>query len=135
MGLDIFFYKVKKVRNSKNEPLNSIEYYNSLKDKRAKDKINAYARRSLARLAKANGMEYESVYKSIFPNGIAKYTPFEFQYSKMCESVKPYPEVEQFFKRFVDYYFDNLKEIINTMEKLKTDYNDDTDIIFVSMSW
>ena len=34
-----------------------------------------------------------------------------------------------------DYYFDKLKEIINTMEKLKTDYNDDTDIIFVSMSW
>ena len=34
-----------------------------------------------------------------------------------------------------DYYFDKLKEIIDTMEKLKTDYNEDTDIIFVSMSW
>ena len=207
MGLDIYFYKVKNVCDSKNEPLKSIQYYRSLNNKRAKDRIRAYAKRSLARLAKANDMEYESMYKSIFPNGIAKYTPFEFQYAKMCESVKPYPEVEQFFKRFVDYYyahadayfrkvnvvykffehklvdekcfvtlsdineliqraeevlkdksraaellptrsgflfgstdyndyyFDNLKEIINTMEKLKTDYNDDTDIIFVSMSW
>ena len=207
MGLDIFFYKVKKVRNSKNEPLNSIEYYRSLNDKRAKDRIGAYARRSLARLAKANTTEYDNVYKSIFPIGIAKYTPFEFNYSKMCESVKPYPEVEKFFNEFKkwyyahsdayfckvnaiykffehklvdeqcfvtlsdineliqranevledksraaellptrsgfffgstdynDYYFDKLKEIIDTMEKLKTDYNEDTDIIFVSMSW
>lgn len=207
MGLDIYFYKVKNVRDSKNEPLKSIQYYRSLNNKRAKDRIRAYTKRSLARLAKANDMEYESVYKSIFPNGIAKYTPFEFHYSKMCDSVKSYPEVEQFFKRFVnysyaqsdayfrkvnavygffkhklvdeecfvtlsdindliqraeevltdnskaeellptcsgfffgstdydEYYFEDLKDIIGQMEKLKANYNEDTDVIFVSMSW
>lgn len=207
MGLDIFFYKVKKVRNSKNEPLNSIEYYRSLNDKRAKDRIGAYARRSLARLAKANTTEYDNVYKSIFPNGIAKYTPFEFNYSKMCDSIKPYSEVEKFFNEFKkwyyaptdayfrkvnvvykffehklvdeecfvtlsdineliqraeevltdngkaeellptcsgcffgstdydEYYFEDLKDIIGQMEKLKANYNEDTDVIFVDMSW
>ena len=207
MGLDISFYKVKKVRNSKNEPLNSIDYYRSVNRKRAKDRIRVYAKRSLARLAKAKGTEYENVYKTIFPIGIAKYTPYEFQYSKMCEYVKPYSEVEKFFKGFVDcyyphddayfrkvnsvykffehkledeecfvtlsdieelisrakevlkdhkkadellptrsgfffgstdydeYYFDDLKDIITEMEKLKKDYNEDTDVIFVYMSW
>ena len=207
MGLDIYFYKVKNVRDSKNEPLKSIQYYRSLNNKRAKDRIGAYVRRSLARLAKANTTEYDNVYKSIFPTGIAKYTPFSFKYTKMCDSIKPYSEVENFFNEFKkwyfaptdayfykvnvvynffehklvdeqcfvtlsdineliqraeevledksraaellptrsgfffgstdynDYYFDNLKKIIDTMEKLKTDYNEDTDIIFVSMSW
>ena len=34
-----------------------------------------------------------------------------------------------------EYYFEDLKDSIGQMEKLKANYNEDTDVIFVSMSW
>ena len=57
MGLDIYFYKVVKVRQSKSEPLESIKYYNDLNNKRAKDKFAKYGKRVVSKLENANSEE------------------------------------------------------------------------------
>ena len=106
MGLDIYFHKVKKARKSKEEPLKTISEYNDILNKRAKEKLARYAKRSLKKLTNAiDKGEYIDEYFKIFPKGISKFTQYDFKYKKFCESMCPIEEVKAFFDDLQRFYY------------------------------
>lgn len=210
MGLDIYFHKVVKVRQSKNEPLKDIKYYNDLNNKRAKENFAKYGKRVVSKLEKANSKEeYKDIYDKVFPKGISKYVPYNFYYSTFIGTYFPVEKVKEFFTtrlkwhyayedayfrkvnfvyeyfspKLVDeccfvtkadlqdlidkcervladkdeetsakllptrsgfffgstdydeWYYECVKDCKKQMKKLLRSYNEDTDIIFVYMSW
>lgn len=207
MGLDIFIHKVKRVRNSKAEPLKSINEYEKINDKRAKERFRIFAKRSLTRLEGLSGEKYKEVYNDIFLNKIKKYIKYEYRYKKMIKDIQPYEEVQKFFKfqidvsyaecdayfrkvnflyqffswkledeccfismrdidvliercdevlanpekgedllptragfffgstDYDDYYIQDVEDVKKQMTELKRDFNEDTDVIYVEMSW
>ena len=106
MGLDVYFHKVKKARKSKEEPLKTISEYNDILNKRAKEKLARYAKRSLKKLTNAiDKGEYIDEYFKIFPKGISKFTQYDFKYKKLCESMCPIEEVKAFFDDLQRFYY------------------------------
>lgn len=211
MGLDIYFHKVVKVRQSKNEPLESIKHYNDLNNKRARDRFSKYIKRVIKSLENAKSEEeYNAIYDKVFPNGVKKYQPnYTFYYDKLvgkhfpldvvketlndmfrwygapydayfrkanfvyeffspklvdeccfvtkadledlidkCDKVlaskneetsaKLLPTRSGFFFGSTDYddwYYEDVRSCKKQMKKLLSGFNEDTDIIFVYMSW
>ena len=100
MGLDIYFYRVANVRQSKSEPLESIKYYNDLNNKRAKDKFAKYGKRVVSKLENANSKEeYKNIYDKVFPNGIKRYLHYDFYYSTFIGTYFPIDKVKEFFEK------------------------------------
>ena len=107
MGLDIFFHKVKKVRESKNEQLKGINEYGELNNQRAKKRFADFAASALKKLEGAgdNSTAYAEVYNWIFPLKMAEFTIYEWQYKKMCDGVHSIAEVREFFEDFGKWYY------------------------------
>lgn len=104
MGLDIYGHLVKKVRNSKEEPLKSVEEYCKLANKRAKQRFANYAKKSIKALSSANEEQYPSVYMDVMGK-MKNYTCYEFTYDFMLKKPKSIEEVVTFFKDFKSTYY------------------------------
>lgn len=106
MGLDIYFHKVVKVRQSKNEPLESIEHYNDLNNKRAKDRFSKYIKRVIKSLENAKSEEeYNAIYDKVFPNGVKKYVRYDFYYSRFIGAYFPIDKVKEFFEKCLEWHY------------------------------
>lgn len=142
MGLDIYGYLVKKVRSSKEEPLKTISEYKKIADEQAKD---AYYSESDVYFRKVN-----FVYK-YFSNKldgeccIAEKSDIEELVSR-CDKVladhslaqELLPTQSGFFFGSTDYdewYFGDVEDCKQQMEKLLSMYDEDTDVVFFIMSW
>lgn len=106
MGLDIYFYRVANVRQSKNEPLNDIKYYNDLNNKRAKDNFAKYGKRVVNKLENAKSEEeYKNIYDKVFPKGIKRYVPYDFYYSIFIGAYFPIDKVKEFFEKRLKWHY------------------------------
>lgn len=105
MGLDVFFYKVKKVRKSKDDSLKTISEYYDILDCRAKDKAKRYAKKMIEKLGNtADDFEYAGIYHEIFPKGMKKLTQYDWRYQKFVDEVKSLDDVKDFFNSFLRSY-------------------------------
>ena len=105
MGLDIFGTMVKRVRKNASEPIDlTIEEAAKLADKRAKDKIAKFAKRSLNILEHTDSDGYADAYFKIFSK-MGNYTRYEFTYENMLKEPKPIEEVKKFFDEFISRYY------------------------------
>jgi hypothetical protein len=106
MGLDIYGHLVKKARSSKEEPLKTIEEYDDILQKRAKEKFHKFAVASLKKLEGVAGDsdEYSRIYNEVFAK-MPKFTKYEHTYSRMLGDVKSIDDVKEFFKYFESYYY------------------------------
>ena len=102
MGLDIFFFKVKKVRKSRMEPLRmTLKEVDDLNKERFKARFGRYAERTLKKLKAAEGTdEYGKVYGEVFPKGMKKFTQYDWRYQQFVDNVQPVEKVKEFFDRF-----------------------------------
>ena len=101
MGLDIFGTLVKRVRKNSSEPLNiTIEEASKLADKRAKDRLSKFAKKSINILENTDADGYVDAYNKIFSK-MKNYTRYEFTYERY------YAESDIYFRKvnFVYRYF------------------------------
>ena len=149
MGLDIFFHKVVKVRNSKNEPLESIKYYNDLNNKRA----NAYFRKvdflyhyfqsklvdECCFVTKADLEDLiERCDKILEGFDFRKKVPYfdsecSLIYKKIDLAKELLPTLDSTI--YDRLYFADVENVRYQMKKLLKGFNEDTDVIYVVMSW
>lgn len=101
MGLDVYFYNVKNVRNSSDEQLMDIRTYNELNDAKYVERFRKFADDELAILKECDAVEYEKEYKSIFSEKMERFVKYAWYYEYMLNEVKPYEEVKKFFDDFV----------------------------------
>lgn len=106
MGLDIYCHKVRKVRNSKDEPLESITFYSNLNDRRAKECFEKFSKGALKKLesVKDNHEEYDKEYRKVF-KGMKKFTKYDFLYGKMLEHTFGVEDVKKFFDDFYKHIY------------------------------
>lgn len=105
MGLDIFGTLVKRVRKNSSEPLDiTIEEASKLADKRAKDRLSKFAKKSINILENTDADGYVDAYKKIFSK-MKNYTNYEFTYERMLNNVENIEGVKQFFADFIKRYY------------------------------
>ena len=103
MGLDIMGYWVRNAREKSSDVV-SIKQAMRLAQKRAKDRIRVFAKRSLNILEHTDADNYIEVYNKIFAK-MSKYTQYPFKYEHMLDEVKSLDKVRDFFSRFVSSYY------------------------------
>jgi len=106
MGLDIYGHLVKKVRSSKEEPLKTIDGYDTIANEQAKARFHEFAVASLKRLeeVKDDVKAYREVYDDAFSH-MADFTKYTFTYEKMLEEPTNVSVVKDFFKNFEERYY------------------------------
>lgn len=106
MGLDISFYKVKKARKSKQEPLKTFQEYHDINAERAKSRLKRFANKTIKRLTEAeNAGNYDEVYKTIFPKEVSKYIRYEWKYQSMINEVVSIDKVKKFFEEQIGWCY------------------------------
>ena len=101
MGLDIYGFLAKNVRETKDGELKTIDEYCEILDRRAAEKFHRFAQKTLKALAKAADDEaaYAEAY-SKFIAGMKRFTRYEFTYSRMKDEAKPLDDVRKFMEDF-----------------------------------
>lgn len=133
MGLDIYFHKVKNVRNSVDEKVDINELYT-----RCYEDADAYFRKANFIYHYFNNkLENEmcEVTKSDLDDLISRCDNVLADHTKAEELL---PTQEGFFfgsTEYNEWYFQQIEDCRNELARLKKNFNGKRDVVFVVMSW